>query len=103
MRNPLLIGMKKSVQHLYERYTDEGPRHKNTIFRSIDRLKLTADIVQNACPDGAGLKLSEMIADKDHPATSFFPMHEQVRLASLQERFSIWDLPIASLRSNSPK
>jgi hypothetical protein len=48
----------KEVRHIYETYTDDGPCHKDSVFTTIDRLKLTLMILESDPKvGGAGLSM----------------------------------------------
>lgn len=65
-------------EDLYVRYeNEEGKHHLDTLFKTTDRLKLTKSIVEAKVEfGGAGLSLNKNFADKKHPLSAFFPLHQ---------------------------
>jgi hypothetical protein len=60
---------------LYQLY-DEGPQHRATMFRSIDRLKLTLSILESETQfGGCAFEFNAMLANTHHPLSAYFPLH----------------------------
>ena len=54
---------------------DEGPRHPNTLFRAIDRIKLIMSIIEaRVNVGGSGLSLARELSIV--PLLTYFPLHQ---------------------------
>jgi len=73
---------------LYSRF-DEGVLHPDTVFRTVDRLKLTAAIISDEpVLGGAGLPLSKYCRSNKHPLLSFYPLDEMMEKEDLKQFYS---------------
>ncbi len=78
------------LQKFYTRYSDEGPNHQKSLFRAVDRLKLTFDIIQNRARDGgASLLLHKLKIDKSYGLEDYFPLHDSNRLGDLRNLMAV--------------
>jgi hypothetical protein len=94
----------EELQHLYVRYgSEEGPHHQDSFFRTVDRIKLTRDIMEcEGKYGGAGLKFSEMFADKSQSLEAVFPLHQKARMEILSAKWgstaNAFKMPLAQIR-----
>lgn len=69
---------------LYKRF-NEGKLHPDTVFRTVDRLKLTAAIISDEVVlGGAALPISKYKGMKKHPLLSFYPLDEVIEKEELR-------------------
>lgn len=94
------------AQKVYQRY-NEGPQHKNSLFSSLDRLKLIFGILESdTCPEpeigGCGFEIDSLMAIEDCPIQKIFPLHEPHLRESLSNSWidfkSLYDLPVDLIR-----
>lgn len=88
---------------LVYKHFDEGPLHHDTVFRTVDRLKLTDDIIEaDKMAGGADFSTGRAIADENHSLMAYFPLHQPDRLAEIDREWIQWnaslDQPIEKLR-----
>jgi anoctamin-10/anoctamin-7 len=82
----------------------DDPRHKGSLFRSVDRIRLLYGVLQaDPLLGGAGLKLFHMIRDPNHSLTATFPLHDPLKRKQLQKNWahSWWPLftqPLMEIR-----
>jgi len=82
-------------QDLYKRYYtgpewQNHPRY-NSLFNSIDRIKITTVIVEaDAKLGGAEMPVSKMIKNKTHSLCAFFSLHEPAKRAFLKAKMANW-------------
>lgn len=85
-------------QELYKRYQDDelGVRN-NSFFTSIDRIKLTVNIVEaDSVLNGAEISLTKSMANPENPMIAFFPLHQYRKKESLVKKMEDWKSSFAS-------
>jgi len=90
-------------RYLYTKYDYDGLHHRNSVFRQIDRIKLTIRIMQTErVSGGAGLRIPAIIKMNNTHLYSMFPLHEPEQLLSVQREWFSWtsiiDQPLDSIR-----
>jgi len=72
-------------QTLYKRYNDD-PKHPETLFRTIDRLRLIQSIMaSDESLGGCQLRINRLIKKKTHSLDACFPLHEESKKQQLAE------------------
>lgn len=78
------FGTRNSLVSSYE----EGQRHPQTIFRAVDRLKLTREIIEaDVVVGGAGMPVDARAFHKHDVLECLFPLHNKPQLSALQQRW----------------
>ncbi len=91
------------VKDIYCIYDTDGPMHRDSVFATVDRIRLTYSIIQ-ADPKfgGAGIMLKELEKEKHAHLVASFPLHEPVKKEKLKEDWLDWkktfNLPIEHIR-----
>mmetsp|Transcript_22794 Transcript_22794/g.45094 ORF Transcript_22794/g.45094 Transcript_22794/m.45094 type:complete len:1028 (+) Transcript_22794:65-3148(+) len=94
---------RKDARHeLYQRF-DEGAFHPDTVFRTVDRLKLTNAIISDELVlGGASLPLRKFAQEKGHPLLSFYPLDETMEKENLKQIAypikNFWNPPLEDFR-----
>jgi anoctamin-10/anoctamin-7 len=69
--------------------TPDDPRHKDSFFRSIDRIRLIFGILQaDPLLGGAGLKVYSMLRDQHQSLCAAFPLHDPIERAHLEKTWA---------------
>jgi anoctamin-10/anoctamin-7 len=83
----------------------EDPRHKDSFFRSIDRIRLIFGILQaDPLLGGAGLKVYSMLRDQHQSLVASFPLHDPIERRNLERDWanSWWPMftqPLMAIRN----
>jgi anoctamin-10/anoctamin-7 len=90
-------------KRLYTTHDTDGPMHKDSFFKSTDRINLTVSIIEAPVSlKGAGLSITRLIALKNSQVKAFFPLHEPSKLAELSASWctwhGVWTPPLESIR-----
>lgn len=93
----------KETKAVYETYRNDGKMHLNSVFRSVDRLKLIYSIIEAPLElGGCSLAIGNI---ESLPSTRFkglFALHDSDQLNSLGQRWnateSYWNQPINEIR-----
>jgi anoctamin-10/anoctamin-7 len=90
-------------KRFYTTYDGDGPMHKDSFFKSTDRINLTVSIIEAPTSlKGAGLSVTRLLALKNTQLKAFFPLHEPNKLAELQASWctfaGVWTPPLDKIR-----
>jgi len=67
----------------------DDPRHKDSFFRSIDRIRLIFGILQaDPLLGGAGLKVYSMLRDQHQSLVAAFPLHDSIERHHLEKQWA---------------
>jgi len=93
----------KKLSTLYQRHDGDDDlktsrRHPNTVFSTINRLKLTRSIIEaENLLGGANLMLESSMNIKKSPVVKYFPLHDKIQTKKLKrkvlKRFSLFKEP----------
>jgi len=77
---------------LYRRPRGEGPYHSGTLFRTVDRLKLTRSILMaDQLVGGASISVYNQLEDSASSLIAFFPLHQADKREQLRDKWLVWD------------
>jgi len=79
------------VRKLYVKHNCDGYHHRNSVFRGVDRIKLTISIIESEKKlGGAALSISKLLKMRHTHLFAFFALHDYDKLAALEKKWFAW-------------